>query len=341
MPTFKDILTKIAAGNDLEDSEAEFALQEIVNGNVSDIHIATFLYGMRMKGETASEMTVFVKVMREKAVNVSVDTGKAVDLCGTGGDHSGTFNISTSAMFVAAGAGVPVLKHGNRSVSSKSGSADVIEALGAVAELHKEQVEQVFNETGIAFMYAPFFHPAMKHVMPARRALGMRSFFNVLGPLLNPADVRHQIVGAFNKETAHLIAQILSNLDTEFAYTVNAEDGLDEISLSADSQLYEVNHNMVSESVRFSPETLNFDRIELADLQGGDAAYNANIIENIVDNKATGAQKNIAVVNAAFGIHAAGKSESLSDAKEMADESISSGAARKALNNFIEATNDV
>jgi len=181
MPTFKDILTKIAAGNDLEDSEAEFALQEIVNGNVSDIHIATFLYGMRMKGETASEMTVFVKVMREKAVNVSVDTGKAVDLCGTGGDHSGTFNISTSAMFVAAGAGVPVLKHGNRSVSSKSGSADVIEALGAVAELHKEQVEQVFNETGIAFMYAPFFHPAMKHVMPARRALGMRSFFNVLG----------------------------------------------------------------------------------------------------------------------------------------------------------------
>lgn len=341
MQTFKDILTKIAAGEDLEESEAEFALEEIVNGNVSDIHIAAFLFGMRMKGETPTEMTVFVKVMREKAVKVSVDTGKAVDLCGTGGDHSGTFNISTSAMFVAAGAGVPVLKHGNRSVSSKSGSADVIEALGGVAELRKEQVEQVFSETGIAFMYAPFFHPAMKHVMPARRALGMRSFFNVLGPLLNPADVRHQIVGAFNKQTAHLIAQILSNLDTEFAYTVNAEDGLDEISLSADSQLYEVSNSMVSDAVRFSPETLNFDRIELADLQGGDAQYNAIIITDIVDNKATKAQKNIAVVNAAFGIHAARITESLSEAKEVAEESIASGAARKALDDFVEATNNV
>ena len=341
MQTFKDILEKIAVKEDLEASEAEFALEEIVKGNVSDIHIAAFLFGMRIKGETPREMTAFVKVMRDKAVKVSVDTSKAVDLCGTGGDHSGTFNISTSAMFVAAGAGVPVLKHGNRSVSSKSGSADVIEALGAVAELHKEQVEQVFSETGIGFMYAPFFHPAMKHVMPARRALGMRSFFNVLGPLLNPADVRHQIVGAFNKETAHLIAQILSNLDTDFAYTVNAEDGLDEISLSADSQLYEVNKNMVSEAVRFSPENLNFTRIDLDELQGGDAEYNANIITNIMDDNAADAQKNIAVVNAAFGIHAAGKTGSLSEAKKLANESITSGAARKSLDNFVEATNNV
>jgi len=341
MLTFKEILEKIADRQHLSESEAAFALTEIVTGHVSDIHTAAFLFGMRSKGETVEEMTTFTKVMRQEAVKVDVDTSGTVDLCGTGGDHSGTFNISTSAMFVVAGAGVPVLKHGNRSVSSKSGSADVLEALGAVAELCKEQVEKVFADTGIAFMYAPFFHPAMKHVMPVRRKLGMRTFFNVLGPLLNPADVRRQIVGAYSREIARLIAQILSKLDTDFAYTVNANDGLDEVSLSASSELFEVSHSMVSDAIRFDPRDLNFELIELKDLKGGDAKFNAEIIENIVDDRSTPAQKNIAIINAAFGIHAAGKAEGLREAKAMAEQSIRSGKARKALDNFVEATNEV
>jgi len=341
MLTFKEILTKLAGQQNLSEPEAAFALTEIISGQVSDIHIATFLYGMRCKGETVQELTTFVKIMRNEAVKVEVDAKNTVDLCGTGGDHSGTFNISTSAMFVAAGAGVPVLKHGNRSVSSKSGSADVLEALGAVAELKKTEVEKVFEQTGIAFMYAPFFHPAMKHVMPARRALGMRTFFNILGPLLNPAEVRHQIVGAYSRDVAQLIAQILANLDTEFAYTVNAHDGLDEVSLSGASELFEVSHSVVSDAIRFDPRSLDFSLIDLDDLKGGDAKYNAQIIKNIVRDKAEPAQKNIAVINAAFGIHAAGKVDTLKEARDLALESIESGAAKKAMNNFIEATKSV
>jgi anthranilate phosphoribosyltransferase len=338
---FKEILEKLAEGEDLTEEEASAALRAIISGEIENEPIAAFLFGMRAKGETTEELTAFVKVMREAAVRPEVNLEGAVDLCGTGGDASGTFNISTAAMFVTAGAGVPVLKHGNRSVSSKSGSADVLEAMGAVATLRKEQVEEVFDETSMAFMFAPYFHPAMKHVMPARRSLGIRTFFNVLGPVLNPAGVRRQIVGAFSKEVARQIVHILANLDTEFAYTVNAHDGLDEVSLTAQSEIFELKDQLVTEAISFDPRSLDFKWVEMDKLLGGDADQNAGIIRSILEDKAEPAQRDIVLLNATFGIHAAGKVEHLTEAKDLALESIRSGAALKALNRFIEATNDI
>jgi anthranilate phosphoribosyltransferase len=295
---------------------------------------------MRAKGETIEEMTNFVKVMREAAIHPEVEIEGTVDLCGTGGDNSGTFNISTAAMFVVAGAGVPVLKHGNRSASSKCGSADVLEALDIVATLHKEQIEKVFSETKIAFMFSPHFHPAMKHVMPARQILGIRSFFNTMGPLLNPAGVKRQVVGAFDKRTARQIAEILGNLNATHVYSVHARDGLDEISLSAPTFIYELHGNDIRET-SFDFASLGFEPVSLPELQGGDAFYNANILRSVLNGTATEAQRNIVLINAAFGIHVSGRADNLKEAKRMAVESIDSGAALKALDRMSEATNDI
>ncbi len=338
---FTDILEKLVQQQDLNAGEAEHALSAIISGDVENEQIAAFLTAMRTKGETTEELTSFVRVMREAAVKPEVNVEGAVDLCGTGGDNSGTFNISTAAMFVVAGAGVPVLKHGNRSISSKSGSADVLETLGGVIDLDKQQVEQVFKETGLVFMFAPNFHPAMKHVMPARRGMGIRTFFNILGPLLNPAGVKRQMIGAYNKEVAHQIAKIMVNLDTEFAYTLNAHDGLDEVSLSAQSEIFELNNKMITDSVVFDPKSLDFEWAAPEDLKGGDAEHNANIIRSILAGKATEAQRNIILLNATFGIHASGKVNHLNEAKKLAEESLNSGSAKKSLDRFVEVTNDV
>src|SRR6056297_1934164 len=312
---FTYFLEKISVSEDLTPGEAENALQLIVNGDVSDEEVAAFLYGMRMKGEKVGELTAFVNVMREASVAVNVDVDGAVDLCGTGGDKSGTFNISTAAMFVVAGAGVPVLKHGNRSVSSKSGSFDVLELLGAVPNLDKKQVESLYNETGMAFMFAPNFHPALKYVMPARRALKIRTFFNMLGPLLNPANVKYQVVGAYSKEAAGNMIQILSNLDTENAYTVHAHDGLDEITTTSHSEIFELKSGLSGTSVTFDPRSLDYERAEPDSILGGDAKMNAGILRNIVSNQSTQEQRNIVELNAAFAIHAAKGADTLEEAK--------------------------
>lgn len=337
----KHILEKLAQRQDLTPEEAREALGGILEGEVGVEQTTAFLLGMRAKGETIEELTNFVRVMRDAAISPDVDVEGAVDLCGTGGDGSGTFNISTASMFVVAGAGVPVLKHGNRSVSSKSGSADVLEALDIVATLHKKQIEHVFNETKIAFMFAPHFHPAMKHVMPARQILGIRSFFNTMGPLLNPAGVRRQVVGAFDKRTAGQIADILANLDSEHVYSVHARDGLDEFSLSAPTFVYELQDNSVEEQEPFDPAKLGFDPVSLQQLQGGDAFFNADIIRSILEGEAADAHRNIVLLNATFGIHVSGKADSLQQAKAMAEESINSGAGLQALQRMSEATNDV
>lgn len=341
MKDFKFILEKIACRQNLDPDEAKIALQLIVEGEVEPERTAAFLLGMRAKGETIEEFTAFVKVMRNAALKPEVDVTGAVDLCGTGGDSSGTFNISTAAMFVVAGAGVPVLKHGNRSISSKSGSADVLEALGAVATLKKEQVEQCYEQSKMAFMFAPNFHPAMKYVMRARKILGIRSFFNTMGPLLNPAGVKRQVIGAFDKRTAHQIAQILSNLDSELVYSVHSRDGMDEVSLSAPTFIFELHKNKINEWDPFDSAALGFQPVALPKLRGGDAATNTGIIKSILDRTSTKAQRDIVLLNATFGIKASGQVDSLEDAKRMAVESIDSGKAKRALNTFIEATNEV
>ena len=239
MNTLTEILDKLASRTDLSQQEVRSAMQTILRGEASPEQIAAFLIGMRTKGETIDELTEAVRVMREVSVRVDVNTYGAVDLCGTGGDRSGTFNISTTTMFVVAGAGVPVLKHGNRSVSSKSGSFDVLESLGAKPMLGKEQVEIMFQETGMAFMFAPLFHPALKHVMPVRRALRVRTFFNILGPLLNPAGVSRQVIGAFSQEVARQMRDISAGLGAERVITLSAADGLDEFSTVADTEVFE------------------------------------------------------------------------------------------------------
>lgn len=338
---FSSILNSLVQNQNLTGSEAEKALNRIISGEVSNEQIAAFLAAMRTKGETTEELTAFVRVMRKAAVKPQVNVDGAVDLCGTGGDGSGTFNISTASMFIVAGAGVPVLKHGNRSVSSKSGSADVLEELGAVIDLDKNQVEKVYEEAGLVFMFAPNFHPAMKHVMPARRSMGIRTFFNILGPLLNPAGVKRQMIGAYNKEVARQIAHILANLDTEFAYTVNAHDGLDEISLSAQSEIFELNRAMVKEATTFDPRSLDFKWDSIEKLKGGDAKHNAEIIRSILDNESTDAQRDVILLNATFAIHASGKVDLLTEARRLAEESLASGEAKSALNRYVEASSDV
>lgn len=337
----KETLQKLSFAENLNREEAYDALDLIMSGKCSSEQVAGFLTAMRMKGETIDELTGFVQVMREKSVKVDVDTKGAVDLVGTGGDKSGTFNISTTAAFVTAGAGVPMIKHGNRSASSKCGSADLLEHLGAVIELDHEQVAHVFNEVGMAFMYAPMFHPAMKYVMPPRRELGFRTFFNILGPMCNPAGVNRYMIGAFNKKVAEQMAMILSNLDTEFAYTFNSLDGLDEISTTSEANIFEVQDHMVSTAFTFSPDSLGFDRMQVTDLLGGDSKKNAEIFTNILNDKATPAQRDIVILNATFAIQVSGKVNSLVEAKEMAEESLYSGAAAKMASDFIEATNEV
>ncbi len=338
--SFKEILEKVSINEDLTNSEAEFAMNQIIDGQVEDPAVAAFLFGMRTKGETAEELTAFVKVMRNAAIRVEVNTENAVDLCGTGGDNLGTFNISTTAMFVVAGAGVPVLKHGNRSISSKCGSADVLEILGADPSLEKEKVEKVFENTGMAFMFAPNFHPAMKYVMPARKALGVRTFFNMLGPLLNPAGVRRQVIGAFSKDAAKQMAQILVKLQTEKAFTVSALDGLDEISLTDKTLLFELpDGNMINEQL-FDPMELGFEKASHEELQGGDSSVNAEILRDVLANKSDKPKKEIVILNAAFAILVSGKTGDLNETVGMAKESIESGKALEKLNEFITATND-
>ena len=341
MNDFKDILNKLSFSEHLTAEEAEFSMNAMMSEEADTNQIASFMTAMRIKGETVDELTSFAKVMREKSLKVDVDVDGAVDIVGTGGDKSGTFNISTISAFVIAGAGVPVIKHGNRSASSKCGSADVLEQLGAVIELDNIQVAKVYNEVGMAFMFAPMFHPALKYVMPARKSLGFRTFFNILGPLANPAGVKRYVIGVYSKELALTMIQILANLDAEFAYTFNSHDGLDELSLAAQAEVFELKNNLTSSAFTFDPQSLGFQKVNLDALLGGEPEGNGRIFTNILDNNATQAQKDIVLLNSAFAIKVSGKVESLSDAKAMAEESLSSGKAKKIFNHFIETTQSV
>ncbi len=338
---FTRFLEKISTQIHLNEEESSQVMDIILSGEVSSEEIAAFLVAMRTKGETVEELTGFVKAMRKAAIQVDVDAENAVDLCGTGGDKSGTFNISTAAMFVVAGAGVPVLKHGNRSVSSKSGSYDVLITLGAEPNLNKKQVEMLYNETGMAFMFAPNFHPALKYVMPPRRALKIRTFFNMLGPLLNPADVKNQVIGAFSKEAAGQMIQILANLPTESAYTLSAHDGLDEVSITSQSEIFELQSHLTKGSITFDPKTLGYSWVQPEELLGGNAETNAAIIKSIFEGESTEAQRSIVELNAAFGIRAAKAADSLEHAKDKAAKSIDSGEALKKLKIFAEESQKV
>ena len=337
----KAILKTLAARQTLTQEQAEEAMHTMMRGDASPEETAGLLMGLRARGETLDELTGFTRVMRAYAVPVTVDDPDALDIVGTGGDGSGTFNISTTAAFVCAGAGVTVAKHGNRSVSSKCGSADVLTALGVRAELGREGVEYCLREADIAFLFAPYFHPAMRHVMPVRRALGVRTFFNILGPLCNPAGVRRCLVGAFHEDVARMMAGILGRLGAEHAVTVHAEDGLDELSIAAPTTVFEHRAPGTDGITRRSvaPEAHGLARAPLSALKGGDARENAALIRDVLDGR-PGPRRDVVLLNAAYGLHASGRFDDLDACLEAARASIDTGAARDKLEALIEASNE-
>lgn len=339
----KPLLQAIAEGETLTQAQAESAMHLMLRGEASPEQIAGLLLGLRSRGETVDELTGFTRVMREYAVPVETGDLNPIDLCGTGGDHSGSFNISTAASFVAAGAGVPVAKHGNKGVSSSSGSADVLAALGVRADLDAAGVEQCLRETGIAFLFAPQFHPALTHVMPVRRALGVRTFFNILGPLCNPARVRRQLIGAFSDETARMMAEILLRLGSEHVVVVYAHDGLDELSTTSPTTVYQTGSHaygggMLEQTV--VPEKFGLARVSAAALQGGTPEENAQIVRDVLSGT-PGPQADIVLLNAAYALLASGEFDGLDAALEAARESMAGGGALSKLDALAEATHDL
>ena len=339
----KPILQLIAEGETLTQAQAESAMHVMLSGEASDAEIGGLLLGLRSRGETLDELTGFTKVMREYAVPVATGDLDPIDLCGTGGDHAGTFNISTAASFVAAGAGVPVAKHGNKGVSSSSGSADVLDALGVRADLDAPGVERCLQETGIAFLFAPQFHPALRHVGPVRRALGVRTFFNILGPLCNPAGVKRQLVGAFSDPVAKMMAQILLRLGSEHVVVVYAHDGLDELSTTSPTTIYQTGSHAFDGGLleqEVVPERFGLARVSAAALQGGTPDENAEIVRGVLGGQG-GAQADIVLLNAAYALLASAEYDSLDDCLDAARDSIASGAALAKLDALVEVSNEL
>ena len=343
MTTLKPILQLIAEGETLTEPQAESAMHVMLSGDADPAQIAALLMGLRSRGETLDELTGFTRVMREYAVPVDAGDLDPIDLCGTGGDHAGTFNISTAASFVAAGAGVPVAKHGNKGVSSSSGSADVLSALGVRADLDAEGVARCLQEVGIAFLFAPQFHPALRHVGPVRRSLGVRTFFNILGPLCNPAAVKRQLIGAFSDPVAKMMARILLRLGSEHVVVVYAHDGLDELSTTSPTTIYQTGSHaydggMLEQEV--VPESFGLARVSAAALQGGTPDENAEIVRGVLGGVG-GPQTDIVLLNAAYALLASAEYDSLDACLDAARASIASGAALAKLDGLVEASRDL
>jgi anthranilate phosphoribosyltransferase len=303
----------------------------IMSGEYDDAKIAGFLIALRAKGENSEEIAGFAQAMREKMTSIPISSD-AIDMCGTGGDASGTFNISTAASFVVAGAGVKVAKHGNRSMTSRSGSADVLEALGVDITLSPEKVAECIETIGLGFMFAPSLHPAMKYAMGARKALGTRTVFNILGPLCNPAGVERQLMGIFEGSLTDKVAKVLQKLGSKHAMVVHGYEGLDEISTTSSTKISHLKEDNSIESTAISPSDFGFEKASLEDLKGGEPEENAVIIKKILDNSDKGKKADIVILNAGAGIFVGGKSKNLEDGVQLARESIESGAAFEKLN---------
>jgi anthranilate phosphoribosyltransferase len=321
-----DALNTIMAGRDLGRADAEAAMAEIMVGDATDSQIAAFIVALRTKGESADEMAGMVDAMMSAAVTVDLDD--VVDIVGTGGDGYGTFNISTTAAFIAAGAGVKVAKHGNRAASSKTGSADLLEHLGFDLDLTPGQVVEMVDETGFGFFFAPRFHPAMRHAVPVRRELGVRTVFNFLGPLCNPASARMS-VGVSDPRMARLMIDVLAARGVDRGFVFFGEEGLDELSVSGPSRIYRLVDGEITEA-EFTPEDFGIPRAPIADLRGGGPDENAAITKAILAGT-QGPPADAAVINAAPALVLAGKADGFVDAVELAYESIRSGAAGAAL----------
>jgi anthranilate phosphoribosyltransferase len=335
-PIIVEAVRALVERRDLSRMEAAAAMEAIMSGQATHAQVAAFLTALRMKGETVDELVGFAEVMRLKVARVrtrgeveagltGTDREMLIDTCGTGGDASGTFNVSTATAFVVAGAGLKVAKHGNRSVSSLCGSADVVETLGINLELPPPKVAQCVDEVGIGFLYAPLLHTAMKHVMPARREMGIRTVFNMLGPLTNPAGANAQVIGVYAQPLVEPLARVLAELGTIRAFVVHGADGLDEISTTGESALAEVREGVVRSGI-VRPEDFGVPRASIADLGGGDREDNARFIRSILEGE-PGPKRDIVVVNAAAALVAGGKARDFKEGAQVAAHSIDSGAA--------------
>lgn len=334
----KEILAKLVAGNDLSVEEAKKAQEIILTGQATDAQIAAFLTALRMKGETIDEITGLASVLRDKANTIAPKVDKHVDLVGTGGDCTYSFNISTTSAFVVAAAGLPVAKHGNRSISSKSGAGDVLEALGVNISADPDVVTRCVETVGIGFMFAPHFNPAMKYVGKVRKELGFRTVFNTLGPLSNPSRAKAMVVGVYDKNLTETIANAMMNMGVERALVVSGNDNMDEITLTGATTISEIKDNTVN-TYTVTPEQFGFETVELKELQGGDGKVNAQITKDILLGKERGAKRNIVLLNAGATLYAGGMCSSIEEGIKLAEKTIDSGKAASIIDALVEASN--
>jgi len=332
-----EAIKKVVEGFNLTREEAREVMEIIMNGEATDAQIGGFLIAMRLKGETVEEIASFTRVMREKATHIEAGTANVLDTCGTGGDGAHTFNISTVTAFVAAGAGITVAKHGNRSVSSQCGSADVIRELGINIDIPPQKVSECLKTTGIAFLFAPKLHASMKYAIGPRRELGIRTFFNILGPMTNPAGAKRQLIGVYSEELVETVAGVLADLGSERAFVVYGNDGLDEITTTSETSVAEVNNGQVS-TYTVSPEDFHIKKGTSGDLLGGDTAENAAIFKSILSGK-TGPKRDIVLLNSAFAICAGGDADTPQEGLRAAEKSIDSGAAMDRYDALKELSN--
>jgi anthranilate phosphoribosyltransferase len=330
----REAITKLLAGNDLTEDEAAGVMGEIMDREATPAQIAAYLVALRCKGETVDELVGSVRCMREHALQVELGDMDAIDLCGTGGDGKLTFNISTTCAFVVAGAGVKVAKHGNRAASSRCGSADLLEELGVAIQLPPVHVARCITEVGLGFMFAPAYHPAMKNVAPVRRELGVRTIFNVLGPLANPAGVDRQLIGVFDPGLLEDVAYTLKGLGTESAVVVHGGDGFDEATTISENEVAALRSGQVT-TYTVEPGELGFDRAQPDALRGGTPKENADITLRILSDE-SGPRADTVLLNSGLALLAAGEAEELTDGIALARESLESGRAKKVLEELVE-----
>ncbi|TLM66087.1 MAG: anthranilate phosphoribosyltransferase [Deltaproteobacteria bacterium] len=346
----KEAIAKVVERLDLSEGEMVEVMGEIMGGEATPAQVAAFITALRMKGETVAEITGAARVMRDRATpirvgavldldrdDINLDRETILDTCGTGGSGTKSFNISTTVAFVVAACGVKVAKHGNRSVSSTCGSADVLEALGVNLAVTPEKVEECIREAGIGFLFAPALHGAMKHAIGPRREIGIRTIFNLLGPLTNPARADRQVLGVYRADLVETLARVLSGLGCRHGFVVHGEDGMDELTLTGPTRVAEIRAGRV-ELATVAPEQFGFRRCPLSDLQGGDAAQNAAIVRAVLDGE-PGPKRDVVLLNAAYGLVAAGVAGTVDDGLAQARAAIDSGAARDKLAHLVALTN--
>jgi anthranilate phosphoribosyltransferase len=337
MSDFLSILSKVAAGAHLSHNEARGAFEAIMSGGADSAQISAFLMGLRVRGEQVDEITAGAEVMREKATSITAPDG-TIDTCGTGGTGLSTYNVSTAAAFVTVAAGIPVAKHGNRAASSKSGSADVLEALGANLEISMDSVQKCMDNVGFTFLFARAHHSAMRFVAPVRSSIKVQTIFNFLGPLSSPAQAKRQILGVFDTKWQRPMAEVLRNLGSEHVWIVHGEDGMDEITTTGKTHVVELKDGKITE-FDLTPEDVGLKQSTLEALKGDDAAYNAAAITGLMNGEKS-AFRDIVLMNAGAAIHIAGKTETLASGVDAAASIIDSGKAKEKLNEWVQFTRE-